>query len=276
MNPMKRTFFILLLMAGLAQAQAPSGALLTNPETGGPLSTGWWLKVYGGVDYSMMGDLVNGTKAWQAPLQSGGYNPVFSTSNLGLMDGTEVGFSLDRIHALSIEAQNISTQTESYTYTNGGTVYLQSVTPNLLDFSLNYYRTLFMGQGNKTYVMVGGGYYHAAVSYYDVVGPGVNQSANFTGDIIGGTLGAGELVALGNNIILGFSVKGRLATFSQVNSPSVVENGRTVTVNAPYSLLISTSGYPGLLTAGPAGNGYRYAVVDYSGVSGQLSIAYHF
>ncbi len=269
---------VLIWIPSWVQGQEASAT--PTAQFGGALSKDWWLKVYAGYDYSLMGDVINGIKAWQGNLQAAGYSPTFSTGNNGFVDGMEIGFALDVGHSLSLEAENIATQNESYSYTSGGTAYRETIGPSLEDINLNYYHTLFRSKGSATYVMIGGGYYHANVSYYDVTGPSTSQSATFTGDIIGGAVGLTEKLEIGKSFTFGFSVKGRLATFSEVKSSSIFDNGSTQTTNAPYALMIYTPApLTGSITAGSpsfGGSTLRYAVVDYSGFTGDAFLAFHF
>lgn len=279
---MKKLFWIasavFVWVPAWVQGQEASAA--PTPIFEGALSKDWWLKVYAGYDYSMMGDVINGVKAWQAPLQAGGDNPTLSTGNNGFADGMEIGFSLDPGHSLSLEAENIATQNESYSYASGGTAYRETIGPSLEDITLNYYHTLFRSGGDATYAFIGGGYYHTNVDYDDVAGPSSSQSATFTGDIIGGVVGLTEKLEIGKSFTFGFSVKGRLAAFSEVKSNSLFGNGSAQTANAPYALMLyAMAPLAGAITAtspGFAGSTARYAVVDYSGFTGDAFLAFHF
>jgi hypothetical protein len=269
---------VLVWMPARVQGQEASATPTAQFE--GAFSKDWWLKVYAGYDYSLMGDVINGVKAWQGYVQGPGVSSSLSTGNSGFVDGMEIGFSLDATHSLSLEAENIGTQNESISYTSGGTANRLTVGPSLEDINLNYYHTLFRTKDSATYVFIGGGYYHANVDYYNGSGPSTSQSATFTGDIIGGVLGLTEKLAIANSFTCGFSVKGRLAAFSEVNSSSIIINGSTQTANAPYALMIFNPGLAGgAITAGSpssAGSSVRYAVVDYSGFTGDVFLAFHF
>jgi hypothetical protein len=262
-----------------AQSQAASPA---SVEVGGPFRAGWWLKTEWGVDYAMMGDVINGIKVWQSAVQSGGTPNTLSAGNLGLQGIAEVGLNLDPDNAFSIELQQITPQTEAVNYTDSGNNYTISVAPVLDSISLNYYRTLFQGGAFRTFAVIGGGWYHAQVNYFDgEPGSADASSATFTGDILGGSLEVGEEVAVNDNVFFGLNVKGILATFSQVTANSFIDNGQPATNNPPYALGIITA--PGILTGALdaysvpfASSTLRYAIVDFSGLSANVVLAYHF
>jgi hypothetical protein len=83
------------------------------------------------------------------------------------------------------------------------------------------------------------------------------------------------------NLSLGLNVKGLLATFSQVSSNSINGFGQIYTDHAPYVLGIFTASgpMPGTISAYSVpftGSMFRYAVVDFSGFTTNLNLAYHF
>jgi hypothetical protein len=274
--------FFLVIVAVLAWAPATVRAQQVSPtpalQAEGAFSKDWWLKVYAGYDYSMLGDVINGMKAWQGFLQPGG-NPTLSIGNSGFADGMEVGFALDSNHTFSLAAENIGTQNESLSYTSGGIANKEIIGPSMQNYTLNFYRTLFRTKDSGTYFFIGGGYYHASVNYSNDSSIPTSQSATFTGGIVGGVLGLTEKVEIVKNLTFGLSVKGRLATFGQVTSSRIMDNGSTQTANAPYALIIFNQLNPGTIGAGSPsflGSAARYAVVDYSGFTGNLFISYHF
>ena len=266
---------ILFLVPLILRAQDASAH--PSAQSGEPFSSPAWIKIYSGYDFSLMGDVINGLKAWDSYVKTAGYQTSLSTDNSGFQYGGEAGLSLDDDNALSVSLDFISTQTESWSLAAGST---KSISPSLQSGSLNYYRTILKEEGNRTYLMAGAGYYHASVNYYDGSNPSNSSTGTFTGDILGGTLGIGEEVGIGKIFTLGIIAKGRLATFSQVTAPSVVDMGSTLTAG-PYLLGITTepSVVPGAIvsaTSALLGKFVRYAVVDYSGFSGDLTLAFHF
>jgi hypothetical protein len=113
-----------------------------------------------------------------------------------------LGKQLDKEDVISISLENVWTQSESYSnYVSGYPVYTTTFQPDLMSASLNYYRYIFFGKGARTYLTIGGGYYHAVIGYVsddpNLTDP--NVSATFTGDILGGTLGVGQEIAIGNS-----------------------------------------------------------------------------
>jgi hypothetical protein len=281
-------FLGLLIISGcllpdqsLAQIQEGTTSAV---ETGGPFRGGWWVKTEWGADYALMGDVISGMKAWQAVFQSAGISSTLSVSNWGWQGQFEAGLNLDQDNALSIEIHQIYCPTESITRGLGSGNYTYSVAPTLDDVTLNYYRTLFKGGGFRTYAVIGGGYYHTDVNYYGGTGGLANgESATFTGDILGGSLGIGEEMQISRNVSLGLDFKGLLAAFGQVTSNSLNGYGQVTSAHAPYALGISNApGYDPIrgtiidYSVPFAGQDLRYAVVDFSGFTTNLSLVYHF
>src|SRR5579872_3724827 len=106
-------------------------------DSGGPFRGGWWLKTEWGADYVLMGDVVNGMKAWQSVYNSNAIPNTLSVGNIGWQGNFEVGLNLDPDNAFSIEVQQISSPTESITRPFSGNSDTTSVTPTLQDVSLN-------------------------------------------------------------------------------------------------------------------------------------------
>jgi len=249
-------------------------------ETKGALDKHWWVQAATGYDYAVIGgDVINGQKAWVDMLQLAGRTPATSKGNSGIRAGGEVGYLLDENDALSVDCENIWTQTQSWTYTYSGVTNTQSLSPGLFNVTLNYQRFLSVGKGQRFYAVIGGGYYHASVDYYMGIDPANSTTGTFTCDSLGGALGVGQELAIGDTFGLDLSIKGRLATFSRLTSSSLVDNGRTITQNAPYALMILTGFGPDAIQGGSPGflgNQARYAVLDYSGIEGNVALGFYF
>lgn len=246
------------------------------------LSKNWWIKVYGGYDYSVFGDLINGVKAWNAIVVSP-EKVTSSTSNSGVVAGLEFGRKINDDFALSISFENISSGSEFYQISDSsGDLRSESFSPELMSASLNWYFYPFHSKGARTYLMVGGGYYHAVVTFtgYDTnLSTDPNESATFTGDVLGGSLGIGQFLAIGDSFGFEVFAKARLATFSQVTSSTLTVGGVTTNAYAPYTIGVDT-GFGNTVdiwsTQLLSGNGGRYTVIDYSGIDAAVSFDFYF
>ncbi len=283
------------------QAQSPPAPTTSSPtDFSLALSRDWWVRFYSGYDFALLDDVIKGTNNYPVFVKqvtgsvvvviTGGGGGPSSTStvsssagNNGIDSGLEIGRKLDDNSALSLTFENVWSQSDNYSVVQSGVTTLsQTVNPDLMSASLNYYRYLFQQKGGRTYVTLGFGYYHAAVGWVDydtnLVKPNVN--AVFTGDTVGGTLGIGQVLAIGDSFGMELSARGRLATFSQVTSPSLTENGTQDTSYGPYTLAITQFLNSNTLQAYAVRNLVplqgRYAVVDYTGFDSNLSFNFYF
>lgn len=239
------------------------------------LDSHWYVKAYGGYDYSFLDDLVNGTKAWGTVIQGGGQVPVVSTDRSGILAGGELGYRLDADNALSLEAQNVWSSALK-AGVSGTTA--SEADPSLLSFSLNFEHTFLRSNGFRTYAEIGVGYYQANVNYnLNFIGP---INANFSQAAPGGTLKLGQEMDLGGSFALSLFVQGRWASFNQLTASSGTINGSTPLADGPFGLVIAPLAGSNLLflapTSGVGSNGLRYATVDYSGLDGNLALKFEF
>jgi hypothetical protein len=281
-KPQNQTVTPNLIVSDKPLPSKPQAELNKTFQVKYDLSKNWWIKVYGGYDYSVFGDLINGVKAWN-PIVVSPEKLTTSTSNSGVVAGLEFGRKLGEDFAFSISLENISSGSESYQLSDSsGDVQRESFSPELMSASLNLYFYPFRAKGARTYLMVGGGYYHALVSYtgYDTSVLGSpDSSATFTGDVLGGSLGIGQFLAIGDSFGLEVFAKARLATFSQVTSSTLATGGSVTNANGPYTIGVNT-GFGNTIgiwaTQLLSGNGGRYAVVDYSGIDAAFSFGFYF
>jgi tetratricopeptide (TPR) repeat protein len=248
------------------------------------LSKNWWLRGYSGYDYSLLGDVINSITSFPKYFNSfdiPGYTITSNTGNSGIQAGIELGFLLDKNNGFSINAENVWSQSDSYTEIYSGTTNTTvSVTPNLASISLNYYRYLFQQKGSRTYIAAGIGYYQTSINYYDYdINGNLNPTtATFTGNTIGGTLGVGQMIGIGNSFGIEVSVHGRIATIAQVSSSSLNQGGTTL--SGPFTLGVANeAGIPPtilIIPPGYSGSDVRNLVVDYSGFDANLSFDFYF
>jgi hypothetical protein len=249
----------------------------------------WWVKASGGYDYSFLTDLINGTKGWEALFATAGPGVTysFSTGNSGIAAGLELGYRLDKTNSFVLNVENIWTQKESWNYTAGTYNDTRSAEPSLLSATLNYRLNVPDFPGGAAFLAVGGGYYRATVKYSYVETSFPSGSSIFSGDTLGGVIGLGQSLDIGSGFGIDVSFRGRWATIDKVTAQAVFDSntGETLTDHAPYTLGMSpwgegveilepmTAELIGHETfAGPI----RYAVVDYSGFTGEISFYFNF
>ncbi len=268
--------------AKAAQMQVPETAALNEPI---PLfdSSRFFLEVYTGYDYSFLGDIVNGTKAWIPYANAVGDTGSASTNNSGILAGALFGLHLDKTSSLALDLGGVFPLGGNNWSVNGmGFQDSQTCDSILLDVSVDYRLNLLQSPGARTYVTAGAGWYHAIVSY-TLVSPSAPCGGTFTGDTLGGTLGVGEEISLGPSVGLDVSVRGRYASFSQVSASSATAlDGLDSSATGASSLSIyNYDQYPILV---PTLNSYasanssviRNAMVDFSGIDATAAVAFYF
>jgi hypothetical protein len=249
----------------------------------------WWVRATAGYDYSFLGDVINGTKAWTPLFQAQGGSGSSFTENSGLLLGLETGWQLDGDNSISLSGENILSATQSQSATLGGGTQYQSFAPSLLEGSVNYYRCfhgLFGGKESRTFLTLGAGYYHATVQYtLNQTGGFSNASGTFTGDILGGTAGLVQEFKFSRDFGMDLSVRGRMANFSRMSAANVTgAQGIIPGSSGPYSLTIYNlpvggNTYSALLFDSNSRVGKvsdRYASVDYSGIDADASFSFYF
>ena len=299
-------FRILLFLPVLAWAPALSAqeipgdsTVAMTPAMSVSLFSGTnWIKASVGYDYSFLGDLNNSSKNYVNYFSAiGGAAPdtaAAKTGNGSLKENLELGLDLDPDNKLSVEVENIASPTLGWSESNGSTVQQSlSVDPNLISTTLNYSRVLLKQAWGRTLFLVGAGYYHADVNMTNTgsFAAGPTVTGDFTGDIFGGTLGVGQIVKLGDRFGLECSVKARYADFSEVTANNTSPSNANA-YPGPYHLVVVqnknnpfTSTFPGntdFLTwtsqqwMDQHPGLFRAADVDYSGISGDISLSYYF
>ncbi len=235
------------------------------------------MQAYGGYDFSFLEDIINGSNAWVNYGKSLGYVATGGGNNSGINAGAQFGLHLDRSNSLALDFGGVFTFANNWTLVSGTGSAAQNLSPDLLSVSLDYILDIVRNSSSHTYITLGAGYYHTTVTD-SILGVGTAYSGTFTGDTVGGTLGLGEEIALGNSFGLDLSVKGRYASFSKVSSP----NAASFDGNGPSSLaILTTSGVSVLVPvtdAGIAGSSgvARDAVVDYSGIDAKVAFDIYF
>lgn len=248
-----------------------------------------FIRVYGGYDYSLLGNLISGLKATTAYYLSFGATAVSSTSDNGIFLGAEYGKRLDASSELSLRLEFISSQADTFAQTNPDSYAYESFGPNLADLSLQYTFDILRGNGNRTSLSVGAGWYHTIVDYTDdensLITPVSDFQVNgaFTGDTAGGTLGLSEKIQLGPQFGLDLFVQGRWVQFSRVQASNLTGYDKALGYSGPYSLASINAGGGQTVFAAVAngvidssGGQAQYVTLDYSGIDGGLSVEISF
>jgi hypothetical protein len=242
-----------------------------------------WIRAYGGYDYAFLGALINGVKAYVPYFAGqGGNNLGSSTGHSGYSFGLDLGQQLDRDDALFMKVEYVESQQQQFTGTDTGDENVLNFDPSLLSGSLNFERTLLRSKGARTYVTLGGGYYHCMVHVnQDSSGSNPNSiDAVFTGDILGGTVGVGQEFALGPGVGLELSALFRAANFSQVDADTVnITANSSVGSQGPFTLYTGPVVH-NTITVGPNNlgpiAGASILPIDYSGFDGHANLRVYF
>ncbi|HET9870089.1 MAG TPA: hypothetical protein VFR02_06300 [bacterium] len=262
--------------AGNNAMAGPSASMTTTDMALGG-GSGLDLKLYSGVDYSFLGDFVNGTKAFAQYLTDSGGEATAWTGNWGWVSGLDLGLSLDPSDRISVGFESVLTRSQNISGTDGSAGVGGSDTPQMFNATLNYGLSIPEGKGTRTFFTVGAGYYHAFLDYN--LGVAAQDTyGTFTGDTVGGTLGVGQEWSVGGGFDLSFSAKGRYAVFDKLTATSFNDANNPT----PYALaMISIPGEPDILLPQATSNidansTMRYAKLDYCGVDATVSMSYHF
>jgi hypothetical protein len=250
----------------------------TPAEAAYPLEGDRWIKAYGGYDFAFLDSFINALNAF-TPYEKGqgDTNVGGSTSHDGLLLGLEIGQKLDEDNRLSVDGEWVQSQAGLFSADDSGSESVLSIAPSLFSASVNYERTLLRGSGIRTYVSLGGGFYHSQLQINETVTgtPPTYVYGLLTGNILGGTVGAGEEFQIGSWLSLTVSARFRAASFSQVTAGSVNVSPNASIGNGPYTFYTAPPGSGGLILS-QAGlalpPGYHVLVLDYSGFDGDLSL----
>ncbi len=244
-----------------------------------------FIRLYGGYDYSLLGDVIQNTKSTGTYYLSLGSTVGVSTDNSGILMGASFGKRLDDSSELSVNFEVISSQANTFSQTGSSSSAYQLIGPNLTDLSLVYAFDVLKGPGNRTTLSIGAGYYHAIVDYTDNVTytnpaqQGVAINGALTGDTAGGTVGISEQVQIAPSFALNLFARGRYASFSKIQASGLSGYYEDLKTEGPYSLAVFNTG-AGYNLIVPVPNGaidsnpgtFRYATLDYSGVDAGLSV----
>lgn len=263
-------------------SQDPEGADLFS-------SKGLFARFYAGYDYSFLDDLVNGIQQTGAYYKnSGGVTVGTSTDRSGVVLGTEWGQRLNGGGEVSLAAEVVSSQADSFGQSNASGFGGETIGPNLLDATVRYSFDVIRGPGSRTSLSLGAGWYHAVVDFNDSFSQGVTAEPEIqgalTGDTLGGTVGLKEQLQVGEGFVLNLSVNGRYARFGQVVASDLSGYAARIGATGPYTLaMVNLSGYWAIeplpsqqLLAYESTGQARPAVVDYSGIDGEVSFGFLF
>jgi len=240
-----------------------------------------WISFYSGYDHALMGDIQDGLRDWEGVFEENGGVGNTSVGGSGFLTGVEFGLPLDEGNAFSLQVETVLYRTQSVLcdYNMGsefGDIVLQ---PSLVDLVLNYDLRIAGAGGNGTHLLLGAGYYVAAV---DVMASeslvfGAQYETRLRGDTFGGTLGLAQDFDLGGGVGLRFGVKGRLASVGKLTSRSIRVMGSNY--QAEMALARDSSGDPNYALLAvqdedtiDASSSIDYAVLDLSGFQAMLNL----
>lgn len=241
--------------------------------------SGMWMQFYTGYDFSLMGDVASGTDAWAKYAKSLGDTVSGGGNNSGVMASYLWGFKLDKSNSLALDLGSVFTFPNNWAIQTTSGVFAQNLGPYFLSASLDYILDIAQGPGNRLYLTAGLGYYHGVVDY-TLNAISQSTSGSFTGDTIGGTLGVGQEMDLGNSFGLDCSIRLRYASFGRMSTDHVLSTSGPTP--GTYSLAIATQAGYGLII--PDTNGgidgsagaERYAGLDYSGIDAKVALNFYF
>lgn len=248
----------------------------TPAEAKVSVGSGFFAGLYAGYDYAGYGALGSDINGLSTYAKSLGDNNTLGVGNSGLLVGAKIGYNLDASNSLDVSCEYTGTSESGLNITSGpDTGYYEKFGPTLLGVSLNYELAVLKGNGSKTCLVVGGGFYHGAV-HMDSNLSGTTIVGDFGQDNIGGTLGLDEQMSMGGGLSLNISAKFRAADFGKLTANSVVANGATQTSGGPFVLVsVPNSGYneedpvPTSTTLPP---GIKDTDMDYTGFTGNVEL----
>lgn len=243
--------------------------------------SGMWLQVYTGFDFSFLGNITSGTKAWVDAVnaEGGGATASGGGNNIGVLASALWGFRLDKSNSLALDLSSIFTFGNNFDANVSGNTATQRMNPMCMSASLDYILDIANAPGSRTYITAGAGWYHAIVDdTFTESSPATVLGGSFAGDTVGGTLGIGEELDLGGALGLDLSIKGRFASIDKLTST----DGKGLDGNGNTALaMVPASGYTVIVpatTAGIDGSGgaIKYASADYSGIDAKVALNLYF
>lgn len=235
---------------------------------------GIWVKLHGGFISASLGDLPSSAPAFQSYYGAKFGYASATVDGTGPLAGLEVGFMLDTYDAWSMSFDGAAFNGfKASAHDSYGNTLKGSIQPNMISIQPAFIHYFKLGR-TRLWTQVGGGFYDtiAEVNYVQAnqAGAVTLQTGEMAGLGIGGFLGLGWDIAVGDQISASLYVRGRLATTGDIEGLVSYSNG-----TGQQSVLASDD--TGVISASPTGTaGIKPVNIDYTGGDAGLAITYHY
>jgi tetratricopeptide (TPR) repeat protein len=228
-----------------------------------------WVKLQSGVMASSLGDLPKAATAFSNYYSSLKLQNSAAADGFGPFGGLEVGFMLDTFNAWGV-VLDAATLNGYNAQIKENTGYLrEGIQPKMISVQAEYFRFFKMGR-TRLYANLGGGFYNTIVDLSYVNNGNVFESGEMAGMGIGGFLGAGWEIALGEQFSASLFARARVASTGNIQGTTTNGFGssQTSVLSTDPNGLVGPN-LPGI-------SGYKPVNVDYTGADVGLSISYHY
>ena len=234
---------------------------------------GIWFSLQSGAINASLGDFPAAASAFNNYKDPTVLEPHAQTDGFGLLGGMEVGFMLDKWSGWSVlfDAATFKGYKADWQDSFGNSLH-ETIQPDMISFQALYYRFFQLGRF-RLHAGAGGGLYQSIVNLHEQRNDDVVlQDGQLSSLGWGVLLSTGIEMALGEQFAVGFSVRGRYATTSNIQGNVTNIFGASEQVGLALD--------SGLLEAYPPNVISAYnlptAKIDYTGVDADLSISYHY
>ena len=234
---------------------------------------GIWFSLHTGMISASLGDFPAAAAAFNGYQDPTVLEPHAQTDGFGPLAGMEVGFMLDKWSGWSVlfDAATFKGYKSDWQDTFGNSLH-ETIQPDMISFQAEYYRFFQLGR-LRLHAGAGGGLYQSIVNFHEQRNDNVVlQDGQLSSLGWGGILDAGIEMALGEQFSMGFSLRGRYATTSNIQGNITNIFGATEQVGLALDSGLLEAYPPDVISA----YGLHYAKIDYTGADATLSISYHY
>jgi tetratricopeptide (TPR) repeat protein len=229
-----------------------------------------WVRLHAGVMTASLGDLPKAAEAFRSHYASD--NTTATADGFGPFGGIEVGFMLDTYNAWGVVVDGATLNGYNAEAQENGSYLKESIQPKMVSIQAEYYRFFKLGR-TRLYANLGGGFYNTIVDLNYVNNGDVFESGEMAGIGIGGFLGLGWEIAVGDQISASLFMRARYATTGNIQGNATNGYGASqmtvLTTDPTFGVGANPSSVVGT-------NGYKAVNVDYTGADFGLSISYHY
>ena len=231
---------------------------------------GIWVKLHAGFISASLGDLPSSAPAFQSYFGAKYGYASATVDGTGPLAGLEVGFMVDTYNAWSMSFDGAAFNgLKAAAHDNFGNTLKGVIQPNMISIQPAFTHYFKLGR-TRLWAQAGGGFYDTIAEVSYVQNAVTLQSGEMVGIGVGGFLGLGWDIAVGDQISASLYVKGRWATTGDIEGLVSYSNGA-----AQQSFLSSDS--TGVISASPVGTtGVKSVNIDYTGGDAGLAITYHY